>query len=138
MTLYREILSHIEAHNLDPYLSALHAVQDKRPGLALDLMEEFRQPFIDLFIIKLLNLEQLTSKHFECNESEVKITENGLRTFFSCYEEYMGFQDGDNPGLRKSIDDQIVSFKKSLLGESHYEHFLLEAEDIIKKEENNP
>ena len=133
MTVLREIISHIEAHHLDPYLGVLHTTQDARPSLALDLLEEFRQPLIDLFLVKLLRQGKILPEHFRCQDQAVEISDDGFKQFFQAYEENMGKIDGDAPGLRKIIDDQIVLFKKFIAGEQPYRHFEL----TISEEEND-
>lgn len=40
---------------LDPSLGCLHAPEDGRPSLALDLTEEFRQPVVDRLVLHLAN-----------------------------------------------------------------------------------
>lgn len=127
MTLMREVLTHIEAHSLDPYLGILHCTYERRPALALDLLEEFRQPIVDLFVIKLFRMGQLKPEHFQTEAEEgIRITEDGLKTFFSLYEKQMGNQDGNSPGLRKILDEQVGSLKQHTMGQGMYRPFLLE------------
>ncbi len=126
MTLLREVQAHIEAHHLDSYLGLLHAIQDGRASLALDMMEEFRQPFIDLFVMKAIQRGSIKPEHFVKKEDTLHITQEGMDRFFRLYEEKMGMQDGEEPGLRKLIDDQVHSLKKHLLGEDTYKNFQIE------------
>ena len=125
MTLLRELESHLEAHNLDPYLGVLHEKKNGRPSLALDILEEFRQGVIDLFVAKLINLRQMTTKDFQKTQDGTQMTEEGFYKFFDLYEKKMGQNDGVNPGLRKLLDDQVVSFKNHLLGKENYNNFHL-------------
>lgn len=127
MTLLREIHTHVEAHHLDPYLGVLHANQDQRPSLALDLLEEFRQMIIDLFVFKLLTTGYLTTDHFKKTQAGgIEMAEDGFQKFFRLYEEHMGNRDGEHPGLRKLLDDQVASLKKHLMGDELYQHMRLE------------
>lgn len=127
MTLLREIEGHLEIHDLDPYFGVLHVAEERRSSLALDLLEEFRQPLIDLFILRLLKLKELGPDHFQrSDEDGIRMTDDGLKLFFRKYEERLGKQDGDRPGLRKVIDDQVVSFRQHLLGEAVYHHLVLD------------
>jgi len=42
----------LEVCGLDPYAGFLHADNSRRPALAMDLMEEFRQPIVDRVVFK--------------------------------------------------------------------------------------
>lgn len=127
MTLLREVEAHLEAHQLDSYFGVLHTPQNGRTSLALDLLEEFRQPFIDIFVLKILNLGQIKPENFQRSQSDgVTLSDEGFRNFFSLYEEKMGSQDGHSPGLRKAIDDQVHSLKQRIRDEANYHNFTLE------------
>jgi len=54
--LYNMVLAAVEQVGLDAYLANLHAIQDRRPSLALDLMEEFRVITVDMVVMRLVNL----------------------------------------------------------------------------------
>lgn len=131
MTLLREVHTHLEAHDLDPYLGILHATQENRPSLALDLLEEFRQPLVDIFIRKIICLGQIKSTDFQTTQDGIQMLPDSLKKFFQLYEENMGTKNGDNPGLRKIIDEQVEMLKKHILGESSYRH--LELDTITSK-----
>ena len=49
--LTREVCSILEAESFEPYLGFLHGIRYGRKSLALDLMEEFRQPVIDRLVL---------------------------------------------------------------------------------------
>jgi CRISPR-associated protein Cas1 len=126
MSLLHEVEGHLEAHNLDPYCGVLHVTEERRSSLALDLLEEFRQPVIDLFVLRLLNRQELNPGHFrKSDEGGIEMSDDGFKIFFRQYEERLGEQDGDNHGVRKLIDEQVLSFKKHLLGEANYHHLRL-------------
>lgn len=127
MSLLCEVEGILDAHYFDPYLGVLHTTEERRSSLALDLLEEFRQAIVDLFVLRILNLEQLKPEHFHStNEGGVKLTDEGIKIFFRNYEERLGKQDGDAPGLRKVVDEQVTALKRHLLGEAVYHHLLLE------------
>jgi CRISPR-associated protein Cas1 len=128
MALLNEVEGHLEAHNLDPYCGVLHVTEERRASLALDLLEEFGQPVIDLFVLRLLQRQELTPDHFRKTDDGIEMTEDGLRFFFRHYEEWLGQRD--QPGLRKLIGEQVISLKKHLLGEANYRHLLIESEQL--------
>jgi len=63
--LCSECAGALEACGLDPQVGYLHALRSGRPALALDLMEEFRAPIADRFVLALVNRQQLKAKDFE-------------------------------------------------------------------------
>ena len=58
-----------EAVGLDPQAGFLHADRPGRPGLALDLMEEFRPFFADRLVLSLINRQQVKANGFQKSES---------------------------------------------------------------------
>ncbi|HOE01508.1 MAG TPA: type I-C CRISPR-associated endonuclease Cas1c [Kiritimatiellia bacterium] len=58
-----------EAVGLDPQVGFLHRDRPGRPGLALDLMEEFRPFLVDRLVFTLINRQQITPKDFETSET---------------------------------------------------------------------
>lgn len=64
MLLLNHISSAVEQVGLDPMLANLHATQDRRPSLALDLIEEFRCPVIDTVVVRLVNLVRVQPRDF--------------------------------------------------------------------------
>lgn len=86
--LTNEIRSLMVAHSLDPFLAFLHVVDYGRPSLALDLVEEFRHPFIDRFTLTLFNKKILTEADFRPVENEgIYLTPEALKRYFQHYNE---------------------------------------------------
>lgn len=67
--LLQDVRSACEATGLDPQVGYLHCDRPGRPGLALDLMEEFRPMLADRVALSLINRRQITSKGFDKTES---------------------------------------------------------------------
>lgn len=53
--LAAEVLLAVERSGLDPYAGFLHADSPRRPALAMDLVEEFRQPVADRVVLRTLS-----------------------------------------------------------------------------------
>lgn len=68
MLLLQSVVAAIEQVGLDPMLANLHAIQDRRPSLALDLIEEFRVPVIDTVVMRLVNLVRVQPRDFFTDE----------------------------------------------------------------------
>lgn len=54
----------LAATGLDPSVGFFHEDRPGRPSLALDLVEEFRAPLADRFVITLINRKQITPEDF--------------------------------------------------------------------------
>lgn len=67
--LLHDTRSALEAVGLDPAVGFLHRDRPGRPGLALDLMEEFRPFFADRLALSLINLGQVNAKGFSKSET---------------------------------------------------------------------
>lgn len=62
--LTHDARSACESTGLDPAVGFLHRDRPGRPGLALDLMEEFRPFFADRLVLSLINRRQVDAKGF--------------------------------------------------------------------------
>lgn len=75
------------AAGLDPSVGFLHADRPGRPGLALDLMEEFRPSIADRLALTLINRQQITKKDFEERDGgTVWLNDSGRRTLLDAYQ----------------------------------------------------
>ena len=86
----RELQSMLEALGLDPYLGFFHEITYGRASLSLDLMEEFRHPFIDRLVLKLFNRKILDDDDFEKDKDtgQVYLKKESLKLFIRHYEEW--------------------------------------------------
>jgi CRISPR-associated protein Cas1 len=62
--LSHDIRSALETVGLDPAVGFLHRDRPGRPGLALDMMEEFRPVIADRLVLSLINRRQIGKKGF--------------------------------------------------------------------------
>ncbi len=77
--LAHDVRSALESVGLDPAVGFLHRDRPGRPGLALDLMEEFR-PFIgDRLVLSLINLQQVQDKGFKTMENGAVVMDDDTR-----------------------------------------------------------
>ena len=85
--LMHDVRSALESVGLDPAVGFLHRDRPGRPGLALDLMEEFRPVLADRLVLSLVNLGQITNTDFQCMESgAVLLTDKGRKTVLTAYQ----------------------------------------------------
>lgn len=62
--LAHDVRSALETVGLDPAVGFLHRDRPGRPGLALDIMEEFRPVIADRLVLSLINRKQVNKKGF--------------------------------------------------------------------------
>ncbi len=62
--LMSEVLTALQVNGLDPYLGALHEIAYGRPSLACDMVEEYRAPVADRFILELINRKMAKQTDF--------------------------------------------------------------------------
>jgi CRISPR-associated protein Cas1 len=71
---------------LDPDVGFLHADRPGRPGLVLDLMEEFRTLLADRLVLALINRQQIVATHFLDREGgSVEMTPDGRKVVVQAY-----------------------------------------------------
>jgi len=101
-----EAVSALCAAGLDPAIGLLHTEQDRRPSLALDLMEEFRPLIVDQVVITAARREELRPEHGHWEESlhGVLLTKAGQEVLVAGYERRMlQHTKGALPGLSGSL-----------------------------------
>jgi CRISPR-associated protein Cas1 len=83
-----DIRSALETVGLDPAVGFLHRDRPGRPGLALDLMEEFRPFIADRLSLSLINLQKVQDKGFKKMDSgAVMMNDDTRKTILVAYQE---------------------------------------------------
>ena len=77
--LAHDVRSALETVGLDPAVGFLHRDRPGRPGLALDIMEEFRPVIADRLVLSLINRKQLGKKGFTRAASGAVTMDDGTR-----------------------------------------------------------
>lgn len=101
-----EVVSALCSAGLDPGIGLLHGEQDRRPSLALDLMEEFRPLIVDEVVIAAARKAELRPEHGHRDE-----TGHGVLLTKACREvlvagderRMLQFTRGALPGLSGSL-----------------------------------
>jgi CRISP-associated protein Cas1 len=82
-----DCIAALTATGLDPFVGYLHADRPARPGLALDLMEEFRPLLADRLAITLVNRKQIEIKDFAAREGgAVELKKDSRKAVIAAYQ----------------------------------------------------
>ncbi len=86
--LANECSSALEGVGLDPQVGYLHRDRPGRASLALDLLEEFRSPWADRFVLTLLNRKEVQSSDFVTEATgAVRLKDDARKMFLSKWQE---------------------------------------------------
>jgi len=116
---------------LDPAIGFLHEPADRRPSLALDLIEPFRAPLADAMALDLFSHQILHPReHFEKRDGGVFMNTEGKRRFFTAYERRMerpftSEQHGSRATLRAELERTAKSLKAAVSSGEPLEPFLM-------------
>lgn len=77
--LVHDVRSALETVGLDPAVGFLHRDRPGRPGLALDLMEEFRPVIADRLVLSLINRRQVQPQGFKKAENGAVVMDDATR-----------------------------------------------------------
>jgi len=114
--LSNEITTCLIAKHFDLEIGFLHSIHYGRNSLTLDIMEEFRSPFVDAWILSLLNKNQLKSEHFHLVGGDWRLTDDGFHKFCTLYHEHV-------PTWRIKFREQSNRLKSALTGGNEYEPY---------------
>ncbi|MET0091696.1 MAG: type I-C CRISPR-associated endonuclease Cas1c [Candidatus Thiodiazotropha sp.] len=83
-----ECASALQGVGLDPYVGFLHQDRPGRLSLALDLLEEFRAPWADRFVLTLINRKQIQLRDFIIEASgAVRLTDDARKRVLIAWQE---------------------------------------------------
>lgn len=105
----------LETVGLDPAVGFLHRDRPGRPGLALDLMEEFRAPFADRLAVSLVNLRQVGPDGFRREETGgVTMDEETRKAVIVAYQKRKQ-EEIEHPFLGEKTTIGLLPFLQALL-----------------------
>jgi CRISPR-associated protein Cas1 len=118
--LYNEAVAALHAHGLDPALGLLHATENGRWSLALDLIEPFRPVLVEALALDLFTHQMVDASCFEPHQGGVYLSEKGRRIFILQYERRMDRQFmSEHAGHRTTLRDQLVDTATQLKRSFH-------------------
>ena len=118
--LTNDVSMALEAEAFEMYLGYLHGIRYGRKSLALDIVEEFRQPVADRLVLYLFNKRMISSYDFEEETKDgVFLTQDGFKKFCTAYEKWMNNCDEDKD-FHKIIKEQARCLKRAVQNGEEY------------------
>ena len=120
--LTKEVTAALDSESFETYLGFLHGIRYGRKSLALDIVEEFRQPVVDRLVVTLFNKRMLGELDFETQEENIVLTEDGFKKFCREYEKWMKspVSSTERRSFRNIIHAQAAVLKKSIRNKELY------------------
>ena len=128
--VYSTVLSEIYATHLDPTISYLHELYDRRFSLSLDLSEVFKPLLSDRVILHLLMKREMKENDFNIEMNGVLLNDSGRTKFFKHYEDKLMTSINHrslrrNVSYRSLIRLECYKLIKHLLGMEVYKPFVI-------------
>ncbi len=121
--LTKEVSAALDAESFEMYLGFLHGIRYGRKSLSLDMVEEFRQPVVDRFVINACNKRMINQFDFDLTEEGILLNEEGFKKFCREFERWM--TGGKDWNYRSLIKRQAARLKQAILEKEVYEPFYL-------------
>jgi len=117
--LLHDVRSALESVGLDPAVGFLHRDRPGRPGLALDLMEEFRPFLADRLALSLINLGQVRENGFTILESgAVHMDDETRKTVLTAWQKRKA-EEIVHPFLNEKAKVGLLFYLQALLLARH-------------------
>lgn len=123
----RQMEALLESAGIDPAIGFLHEPSYGRASLALDMLEEFRHPFVDRLVLGLFNRKHIVPEDFELRTEEGKLGQlylkpDAVKVFIRAYEELCEspnriYADYREMSWRQVFRQRVESLRQSLMGE---------------------
>jgi CRISPR-associated protein Cas1 len=123
-----ELVTVLVNAGFDPFLGFFHELEQGRPSLACDLVEEFRY-LMDAFALMLVNKSVVTAADFENRDNGVFLGEPGREKFFKQYEKRLNTEfgyKGQDVSYRKLFQKQAEELKNVVLEQKEYRPYVAE------------
>ena len=117
--LMHDVRSALESVGLDSCVGFLHRDRPGRPGLALDIMEEFRPFLADRLTLSLINREQVRKKDFKRMESGAVFMNDDMRKEILVAYQKRKQEEIIHPYLKEKVQLGLLFYIQALLLARH-------------------
>lgn len=131
--LTKEVSSVLDAESFEMYLGFLHGIKYGRKSLPLDIVEEFRQPVIDRFVINICNKRIINRYDFSNEEDTIVLNEDGFKKFCKEFEDWITGKVG-GLNYRSLIKQQVSNLKRMVLKNEKYVPYSMEVKKHVSGE----
>lgn len=115
--LEREVRLAVIGHGLDVRIGFFHATDGRRTSLVFDLMEPFRAPLVDRFVLSLLRKGSLKPDDFETTKNDgCRLRDEARAVWYERYEAYMEkpYQEYEGKTPRALLDAYVEAFAQRI------------------------
>jgi len=117
--LVSEMVGAVNAAGLDHQIGFLHRLRPGRPSLALDMIEEFRSPIADRFVVGCIRKRKIRLDDLqEIPGGAWQLTDDGRRRFFQHWEEFR-LKPESHLYLDRAVDRWALPTTQALLMARH-------------------
>lgn len=125
--LYSTCFSFLYLTGLDPYIGFLHEIRRGHAALASDLMEEFRAPVCDSFVLRLVNQGYFSPESFTFEGEQVFLKKDALKRFLSEWgknlDRRLSVNGSFETNIWRLVEFQAQRLRRAVLGEEDYRAF---------------
>ena len=124
--LLKDTMTAVQIVGLDPFLGFFHVIEEGRPSLPLDVMEEFRPVVVDAVVLAMVNEGRLTPADFVQTgdpKRPVQMSEAGMERVIEGYERRLQTEtrhpvSGDKTTYRRCIEGQVWQMAQIVEGKA--------------------
>lgn len=113
--LSNDVASSLESVGLDAYAGIMHTDRPGRISLALDLVEEFRAPIADRFVLSLINMNQIKADDFIYEDNGAVIIKDDSKKEIIKLWQNRKQKNIMHPFLNEKIEWGLVPFAQAML-----------------------
>lgn len=113
--LVHDCAAALQGVGLDPAVGFLHRDRPGRPGLALDLMEEFRAFLADRLALSLINRQQIRGRGFRTSESGAVVMDDDTRKTVLVAWQKRKEEEITHPFLQEKVAVGLLPHAQALL-----------------------
>ncbi|MCA9729937.1 MAG: CRISPR-associated endonuclease Cas1 [Candidatus Eisenbacteria bacterium] len=106
--LVKDVTVTCQSVGFDPFVGFFHQLRPGRPGLALDLMEEFRPLICDSVVLQVVRTREITESDFIVRGGACALTPGGRRALIGAYERRM------DASVTHPIFRYVISYRRVL------------------------
>lgn len=123
--LTKEICAAMDVESFEMYLGFLHGIRYGRKSIALDIIEEFRQPVVDRLVLRLFNKGILSEYDFDDSGEQIILNNEGFEHFCKEYERWLHSNNfGDDwKSFNDILNFQINGLKNAIRKQEEYVPF---------------